>query len=103
MRNEIKLDFPDKDLLENLIQKCYFENGDRGKLCNTSNDGIIINNDDIIYDILRGLNNFVIKLSNSSIIDGSMRFIISETDDSFIKLDPISIYCIVEDELYSFY
>jgi hypothetical protein len=43
-----------------------------------------------------------IRITNESIIDGCFRFVVDENDEE-INLIPCSIYCIFENEKYSFY
>ena len=42
------------------------------------------------------------KITNEEVIDGAMRFMIDETQGE-IRLYPISIYCIKEEDKYIFY
>jgi hypothetical protein len=58
--------------------------------------------DGVAYTIFKGLNSTTAKITNEEVIDGSMRFMIDETSDE-IRLYPISIYCIQEEERYIFY
>jgi hypothetical protein len=43
-----------------------------------------------------------VKITNEEVIDGTMRFVIDETENE-LRLYPISIYCIKEEEKYIFY
>ena len=43
----------------------------------------------------------IIKLTNDQ-IDGSARFLITEEADN-IEISPVSIYCVIEHDKYSFY
>lgn len=98
-KNEITVEISDNESIEKIIKKSYFENQPFGKLKGNTNSIEI--NDDLTHSTLKGLNNTTIKVSNE-IIDGSMRFIVEESDEN-IKLIPISIYCIVENKKYIFY
>jgi hypothetical protein len=105
MKNEIKLEFNNNQLLEHLIKKAYFKEGYKGKLLNNNNFIEITEKiDDVLYTVIKGLNNVTFKLSNEELIDGSCRFII---DDNGInpKIYPISMYCIIDDssKKYIFY
>lgn len=104
MKSEIKIEFNNTEILNNIIQKCYFEDGQMGKLLGQSNFIEITNEiDDILHTIVKGLNNATIKVTNNEIIEGSLRFIINEEDDT-IKLFPISIFCVIDNNnRYSFY
>lgn len=104
MKSEIKIEFSKTKELEKVIKKAYFEEGYLGKLL-TKNNFIEVTEelDDILYTVVKGLNNATVKLSNSDIIDGSCRFIIDDTGSN-PKLYPISMYCIVDDnKKYIFY
>jgi hypothetical protein len=57
--------------------------------------------DDVAYTIFKGLNSTTAKITNE-IIDGTMRFMIDETQGE-VRLYPISIYCIQENGKYIFY
>jgi len=101
MKSELKVEYINKDALEELIQKAYFKKGQMGKLFGQKNYIQITPDDDFMYTVVNGLNNATIKVTNEELIDGSLRFIIDESDG--VKIYPVSIYCINEDERYSFY
>ncbi len=104
MKSEIKIEFSKTDLLKDLIQKAYFEEGYLGKLL-TKNNYIEVSEDvdDIVYTVVKGLNNATLKVTNPEIFDGSCRFIVDDTGSN-PKLFPISMYCIVDDnKKYIFY
>ena len=100
MKNEIKIQFDDSKKLSKVIQRSYFEDGTLGKL--SKKDTLTIPKEDVLYTILKGMNNLTVKVLNAELVDGSMRFIITEKNDK-ITLSPISIYCIKEGDRYSFY
>lgn len=103
MKSELKLNFKDKNLLNDLIQKSYFEDGQNGTLKGQTNFIKVEKDNDVLYTVLDGLNNITIKIINEEIIDGSFRFIVDQNEEE-IKLNPISLYCItLEDGRYSFY
>ena len=59
--------------------------------------------DDVVFTVVKGLNNATIRLTNSELIDGTFRFIVEDINDE-VKLIPISMFCIVdENQKYSFY
>lgn len=101
MKYDLKIEHNDIISLEDIINKCYFDNN-TGKLSNKDNNHIDINNDNENHYLFKGLNNIIVRLINSEIIEGYMKFVVSEEND-IIKLYPCSIYCIVEDDKYSFY
>jgi hypothetical protein len=43
-----------------------------------------------------------VKIINEEVVDGTLRFVIDDTED-VIKLYPISVYCIKEEDRYIFY
>jgi len=102
IKHEIKVEFSNSEALKNLIQKAYFEEGYMGKIMGKENyikvDETI---DDVAYTIFKGLNSVTAKITNE-IIDGAMRFMIDETQGE-VRLYPISIYCIQEEDKYIFY
>ena len=102
VKHEIKVELEKSEDLLNLIQKAYSQEGLNGKILGKNHYITIQESDDINWTIFNGLNNATVKISNSNVIDGTMRFIVDETSGE-IRLYPISIYCIKEDEKYIFY
>lgn len=103
MKNELKVEFSNKEILKNLIQKSYFEEGQMGRLLGKNNFiELTPQVDDVVYTVAKGLHNATIKLTNSELIDGTFRFIVEDQNDS-LKLIPISMFCVIENERYSFY
>lgn len=101
MKQEARLRFDNNDVLENIIKKSYFDNGNLGKI-NGKDNYFTIEETEPIYSDLKGLNDNVVKLEND-LIDGIIRCLIKE-EDGLIKSYPISIYCIrLDNNLYSFY
>jgi hypothetical protein len=101
MKHEIKIEFSDSKGLQKLIENAYFEKGTKGKIAGKEHF-IKINEDDVVlYTVFKGLNNAIIKIINEDIVEGSMRFMIDETQGE-IRIYPVSIYCLKEDR-YSFY
>jgi hypothetical protein len=72
-----------------------------GKILGKKDYLIIDESDDINHLIFKGLNNATVKITNE-VVDGYMRFMIDETQGD-IRLYPISIYCIKENDKYTFY
>ena len=103
IKHEIKVEFSNSETLKSIIQKVYFEEGQMGKILG-KNHFITIDEstDGVAYTILKGLNSTTAKIINEEVIDGYMRFMIDETSGE-IRLYPISIYCIQEEERYIFY
>lgn len=103
MKHEIKVEFSNSDILKGIIEKAYFEEGYAGKIMGNENfikvDEEI---DDVSYVIFKGLHNATVKITNSDVIDGAMRFLIDENNNE-VRLYPISIYCVKEDNRYTFY
>lgn len=100
VKHEIKVDLSDSTKIQELIEKSYFEEGLKGKILGKKNFLTIDESDEINHTIFKGLNNATVKITNE-IIDGTMRFMVDETQ-SEIRLYPISIYC-VKEEKYTFY
>jgi hypothetical protein len=104
MKNEIKVEFSNKQILNDLIQKAYFENGQMGRLLGQKNwINLTPQIDDVVYTVAKGLHNATIRLTNTELIDGTFRFIVEDINDE-VKLIPVSMFCIVdENQKYSFY
>ncbi len=104
MRSEIKVEFDNKEILTDLIQKAYFEDGQMGRLSGQKNYiEVTPEVDEVLHTVVKGLNNATIRIINHDLIDGTFRFIIHE-DDGSIKIYPISIFCVIdESKKYSFY
>jgi hypothetical protein len=100
MKYEMKIQYDKKKDLKNVIEKSYFEDNN-GKLKGKKHH-LKIDKKDPIYLMLKGLNNMTIRLTNEDLIDGCVRFVVDE-QDNHINLFPCSIYCIIENEKYSFY
>ncbi len=103
IKHEIKIEFQDLKSLKNLIEKTYFKDEQMGKLISNSNYiEIDEKSNDVIYSILKGLDGNTIKIINENIIDGSLRFMVNETNNE-IRIYPISIYCINDNGKYIFW
>lgn len=101
IKHEIKVEISKSEELEKIIEKAYFEDGLVGKIIGKKHYLVIDESDEINYTIFKGLDGATVKVTNEDVIDGSMRFIVDETEGE-VRLYPISIYCIKEDR-YSFY
>lgn len=102
VKHEIKIQLNKVPEIREIIQKTYFEQGFGGKIMGQGQPLIITESDDINWSIFSGLHNTTIKVINEEIIDGTMRFVIEEGEGE-IRLFPISTYCFLEDDRYTFY
>jgi hypothetical protein len=102
VKHEIKVEISKSEELKTIIEKAYFEEGFMGKIMGKKYFINIDESDDVNFTIFKGLNNATVKVTNEEIIDGSMRFIVDETEGD-LRLYPVSIYCIKEDDKYIFY
>ena len=100
VKHEIKVELSDSTSIQEIIEKAYFEEGQMGKILGKKYYLTIDESDEINHTIFKGLNNATVKITNE-IIDGSMRFMIDETEGD-VRLYPISVYC-VKEQKYSFY
>jgi len=102
MKSELKVEFSNSEVLKELIEKAYYEQGQKGRLMGKK--FIFINEEieDVFYIIIKGLDRSIIKITNKDLIDGTMRILIEETDDGY-NLCPVSTYCVNENSMYSFY
>jgi hypothetical protein len=102
VKHEIKVEISKPEEIKDLIQKAYFEEDSQGKILGKKHFLKIEEEDDINYTIFKDLNGATVKISNSEVIDGTMRFMVDELDGE-VKLYPISIYAINENGKYIFY
>lgn len=96
MKNELKIDFKETQILKQLLQDTYNE----GVISNTKNK-IVFEEDTINYQLCKGLHNLTVRLWNDELIDGSLRCIIQE-EESHISLYPCSIHYEIDNNKYSF-
>lgn len=101
MKYELKIEFNKNEELKSLIEKSYFETGTKGKLSGQV-ESLKITKEDPLYLIFKGLNNMTVRLHNTEMIDGSLRLVVDEQEWG-VSLFPCSVYCIIEEEKYSFY
>ena len=73
-----------------------------GKILSKDQYLTISKSDDVNWTIFNGLHNVTTKITNDEVIEGTMRFIVDESQGE-VRLYPISIYCIKDQEKYSFY
>ena len=103
IKHEIKVELKNSESLRTIIEKSYFEEGQLGKISSKKNYiNVYESEDDVSYAIFKGLNSATTKITNDEVIDGTMRFMIDETNDE-VRLYPVSIYCIKENDKYIFY
>ena len=104
VKHEIKVELSDSTSIQEIIENTYFEEGQMGKILGKKHYLTNNESDEINYTIFKGLNNATVRITNE-IIDGSMRFMVDETEGD-IRLYPISVYCIPKGDKelkYSFY
>jgi hypothetical protein len=97
----MKIELDKKKEIESVIKKSYFSDGNNGKL-NGKDNQLKISKKEPLFIMLKGLNNMTIRVTNQDIIDGCMRFVVDESDQG-VYLIPCSLYCIIENQKYSFY
>jgi hypothetical protein len=102
MKHELKIEFKEKEILEEIIKKSYFDDSNNGKLIGKKHS-ILIKKEDPLYIAFKGMNNLTVKLLNEEMIDGSMRCVVVHELENEIELYPINNYCIIQDQKYSFY
>jgi hypothetical protein len=103
VKYEIKIELSKTEDIKTLIESAYFKDGFGGKILGNNQYLTITPVDDINWSIFNGLDNTTCKILNEEIIDGTLRFVIEQYQDSEIRLYPISIYCIKESDKYIFY
>lgn len=102
VKHEIKVEVSKPEEIKDLIQKAYFEEGNQGKIIGKKHFLEIPKEDDVNYEIFKDLDGATVKVSNTDIIDGTMRFMVNESN-GYVKLYPVSMYAIVENGKYIFY
>ena len=102
VKHEIKVEFNNSESLRKIIETAYFDEGFGGKILGKKHYITINESDDINYTIFKDLNNVTVKITNDEVIDGTMRFVIDENEGE-VRLYPISIYSIKEENRYIFY
>ena len=102
VKHEIKVEFNNSEALRKIIETAYFDEGFGGKILGKKHYIKIDESDDINHTIFKDMNNVTVKITNEEVIDGTMRFVIDETEGE-VRLYPISIYSIKEENRYIFY
>lgn len=103
MKTEIRINIDNSDMLKEIFENAYFENGSNGRLSNYSDDKLVIEPTHEFYGILTDLTNMECRITNDDIITGTAKFIIVEKNEDGIYLKPTSLFCIKEDGIYNFY
>jgi len=103
VKHEIRVECSATEALRGIIEKAYFIEGLAGKIKGKDNYMVLTEQlDEVSHTVLKGLHNATVKIVNPEIIDGAMRFMVDESQGD-LRIYPISIYCIKEDEKYIFY
>ena len=104
MKSELKVEFSNSEVLRELIESSYYEEGQQGRLMGKKSIFVNEDLDDVFYTIIKGLDRTTIKMSNKELIHCTLRILIEETDRGY-NLCPVSTYCIKEEnnKFYSFY
>lgn len=92
MKNEIKIEWKDAEVLSDFIKSTYKHTNEEKLQINGRNQ---LQATTEIRDQLKGCNNFIVKIYNTSIVEGFMRFVIVEKEDN-MYFDPISVHSIME-------
>lgn len=102
VKHEIRVEMKSTEMLSELIDRAYDIKDGKGAIRgNRHLLEVCPNNDCEMHEILTGLHMSTIRVTNSDIIDGNIRFIVFE-EGSTIKLSPVSIYCLKEDKYIFF-
>lgn len=101
VRHEVKVGFAETEKLQQFIEDSYFRDGQQGRI-NGKKNSLLVEKEDSNYKLLSELDGSVIKIWNSDIIDGTMRFMVS-SKKGVVKINAISIYAILEEGKYIFY
>lgn len=96
-KHEIKVEMKDSDALRSLIESAYTLDGENGTIMGNEHR-IEINPvlDDEMHRVLTGLHNSTVKVINGDVVDGAIRFMVTEKGGS-ITISPVSVRCIKED------
>tara|TARA_B110000858_G_C17768895_1_gene458514 strand:- start:602 stop:910 length:309 start_codon:yes stop_codon:yes gene_type:complete len=102
MKQELRLNFNEDKILQEIIKKCYFDSDNLGKI-NGNKNYFNIKKDSDTYNELDGLDNIVVKFENDRMLEGVIRCLI-KNENGELRAYPVSIYCIkLENGFYSFY
>ena len=83
VKHEIKVELNKTEEIRQIIEKAYYEEGFGGKIIGKKHFLTINQEDDINWTIFNGLHNSTVKIE--------------------VRLYPISVYCIKEEDRYIFY
>lgn len=99
MKSEIKLELNNRELLSDFLKKSYDVDVIKG-----NNNSLLIkkSDDKDFYNTLKESDGIVVRVTNKDVIDGFCRFIV-EKNSKGIKLYPMSIYCILDDDKWIFF
>lgn len=97
----MKIEFNNEIELKKIIHNTYFGETGNGKILKIK-DEFFFSKEDSNSIILKGLNNMTVRIINNNQIDGFLRCSVREEENG-IYLTPCNIYCIIENEKYSFY
>lgn len=96
-KHEIKVEMRDSSALSALIESAYHIDGENGTIKGNNHrielDPVI---DEEMHRVLTGLHNSTVKVINTDVVDGTIRFIVTELS-GVISISPVSVRCIKED------
>ncbi len=96
--SSIRIKWTDQNSLIDLINKCYFNDGNNGVIRNSSK--LKITKGDTNHIILKNLD-YSVKVT-APFINGSLKCLKQE-EHGDIYLKPMSVYCIKDGDNFSFY
>jgi hypothetical protein len=96
MKYELRIEIKDTGRFLDLIKKSY-KNG----FLADKNQKLIYDNQSHIFHLCKGLTNLTARLYNEEIIEGTIKFLISE-EQNCVYLYPCSLYCEFENNRYIF-
>lgn len=101
----INIKYDDAVHLASFIKETYFASNGTGKLPSNDTPILKIDKNDLIYKVINGMEEYYdhIKLKNEMVIDGNLKMRIHSIDANCLQLKVSSLYCIEQNNLYSFY
>ena len=96
MKYELKIELKDLELFSQFINSAY----KNGTLYDKTKK-LTFDKGSNTHTLCKGLSNLAVRLYNEEIIDGTIRLIVSETEEG-VDLYPCSLYYEVENNKYSF-
>jgi mevalonate kinase len=91
VKHEIKLELNKTEEIKKIIELAYFKEGFGGKILGKKHFINITKDDDVNWTIFNGLHNTTVKITNDEVIDGTMRFVIDESENDLKWIEALNL------------